>query len=73
MSLDKTDKKPLGLKITNLITNNIIWYLIFSLIYWNLNPLNWWLVTSIWGRVILIFLEYGLIMSSFNDKKNEKS
>jgi hypothetical protein len=67
------EKKPLGLKITNLITTNIIWYLIFSLIYWNLNPLNWWLVTSIWGRVILIFLEYGVIMSSFNDKKNEKS
>lgn len=65
--------KPLGLKITNFITTNIIWYLIFSLIYWDFNPLNWWLVTSIWGRLILTILEYGVIMSSFNDKKNEKN
>jgi hypothetical protein len=67
------EKKPLGLKITNFITTNIIWYLIFSLIYWDFNPLNWWLVISIWGRVILTILEYGVIMSSFNDKKNEKN
>lgn len=65
--------KPLGLKITNFITTNIIWYLIFSLIYWDFNPLNWWLVTSIWGRLILTILEYGVIVSSFNDKKNEKN
>ena len=65
--------KPLGLKITNFITTNIIWYLIFSLIYWDFNPLNWWLVTSIWGRLILTILEYGVIVSSFNDKKNGKN
>ncbi len=73
MSLDNENKKPLGLMLSNFITTNVIWYLIFSLIYWNFNPLNWWLLTSVWGRVILIILEYGTIMSSFNDKKNEKS
>ena len=47
--------------------------LVFSLIYFDFNPLNWWLVTSIWGRIILLILEYGVIMSSFNNKKNEKN
>jgi len=73
MSLDKKEK-PLGLKITELIVFNFVWYSIFSLIYFDLNPLNWWLFTSIWGRVILIVLEYGIIMSSFsNNRNNEKS
>ena len=72
MSLDKKEK-PLGLKITELIVFNFVWYSIFSLIYFDLNPLNWWLFTSIWGRVILIALEYGIIMSSFsNNKENGK-
>jgi hypothetical protein len=65
MSLDKKEK-PLGLKITELIVFNFVWYSIFSLIYFDLNPFNWWLVTSIWGRIILILLEYGIIMSAFN-------
>ena len=68
MSLDKKEK-PLGLKITELIVFNFVWYSIFSLIYFDLNPLNWWLFTSIWGRVILIALEYGIIMSSFSKNK----
>jgi len=72
MSLDKKEK-PLGLKITELMVFNFVWYSIFSLIYFDLNPLNWWLFTSIWGRVILIALEYGIIMSSFsNNKENGK-
>jgi hypothetical protein len=73
MSLDKTEKKPLGLKITNFITTNIIWYLIFSLIYWDFNPLNWWLLTNVWGRLILIILEYGIIASQFKDINNGKN
>jgi hypothetical protein len=68
MSLDKKEK-PLGLKITELMVFNFVWYSIFSLIYFDLNPLNWWLFTSIWGRVILIALEYGIIMSSFSNNK----
>jgi hypothetical protein len=65
--------KPLGLKITEFLTLNFVWYSIFSLIYFDFNPLNWWLITSIWGRMILLVLEYGVIMSSFNNKKNEKN
>ena len=73
MSLDKKEK-PLGLKITELMVFNFVWYSIFSLIYFDLNPLNWWLFTSIWGRVILIALEYGIIISSFsNNKENGKN
>ena len=73
MSSDKKEK-PLGLKITELMVFNFVWYSIFSLIYFDLNPLNWWLFTSIWGRVILIALEYGIIMSSFsNNKENGKN
>jgi|688.fasta_scaffold172665_7 hypothetical protein len=70
MSLDKKEK-PLGLKITELIVFNFVWYSIFSLIYFDLNPFNWWLLTSIWGRVILIVLEYGMIMSAFNNKNGK--
>ena len=69
----KKEGKPLGLKITEFLVLNFVWYSIFSLIYFNLNPLNWWLLTNVWGRIILVILEYGIIMSSFNDKKNEKS
>lgn len=73
MSSDKKEK-PLGLKITELMVFNFVWYSIFSLIYFDLNPLNWWLFTSIWGRVILIALEYGIIISSFsNNKENGKN
>ena len=68
MSSDK-EQKPLGLKITELIVLNFVWYSIFSLIYFSFNPLTWWLVTNVWGRVLLIILEYGIITSSFNNKK----
>ena len=70
----KKDVKPIGLKITEFLVFNFVWYSIFSLIYFDLNPLNWWLFTSIWGRVILIALEYGIIISSFsNNKENGKN
>jgi hypothetical protein len=72
MYLDKQEK-PLGLKITNFITTNLIWYLIFSLIYWDYTFTNWWLIQNAWGRLILLFLEYSIIISSFNETKNEKS
>jgi len=72
MSLDK-EKKPLGLKITQFITTNFFWYLIFSLIYLNWNPKEWWLIENIWGRVIIVFLELSFFYSSFKESKNEKS
>jgi hypothetical protein len=70
MSLDK-ETKPLGLKITNFIVSNIFWYLVFSLIYLNMDPREWWLVQSVWGRVVLILLELILYGGAFkNDRKN---
>ena len=72
MYLDKQEK-PLGLKITKFITTNLIWYLIFSLIYWDYTFTNWWLIQNAWGRLILLVLEYAIIRSSFNESKNGKS
>ena len=71
MSLDN-EEKPLGLKITQFITTNIFWYLIFSMIYWSIDCTEWWLIKSVWGRVIIIFLELTLYYSIFNKKENGK-
>jgi hypothetical protein len=68
MSLDK-QKKPLGLKITNFIVSNIFWYLVFSLIYLNLDPTKWWLIQSVWGRVVLILIELIVYGRSFSDDR----
>lgn len=72
MSLDKKDK-PLGLKITQFIVTNVSWYLIFSLIYLNIDCREWWLVKSMWGRTILILLELMIYYSAFNKKEDGKS
>ena len=71
MSLDN-EEKPLGLKITQFITTNVFWYLIFSMIYWNINCTEWWLIKSVWGRAIIIFLELILYYSLFKESKNGK-
>ena len=71
MSLDN-EEKPLGLKITQFITTNIFWYLIFSMIYWSIDCTEWWLIKSVWGRTIIIFLELTLYYSIFNKKENGK-
>lgn len=72
MSLDN-EEKPLGLKITQFIILNIFWYLIFSLIYWNINCTEWWLTQNSWGRALLIVLEITFYYSSFKESKNGKS
>ena len=71
MSLDN-EEKPLGLKITNFIVVNIFWYLIFSLIYWNIDCRNWWLTQNSWGRTLIIVLELTFYYSSFKENKNGK-
>jgi hypothetical protein len=71
MSLDN-EEKPLGLKIIQFITTNIFWYLVFSMIYWNINCTEWWLIKSIWGRATLLFLELSIYYSIFNKKENGK-
>jgi hypothetical protein len=69
MSLD-SEEKPLGLKIIQFITTNIFWYLVFSLIYWNIKCTEWWLIKSVWGRALLLFLELSIYYSIFNRKKD---
>ena len=72
MSLDK-EEKPLGLKITNFIVVNSFWYLIFSLIYWNIDCRNWWLTQNSLGRALIIFLELTIYYSSFKKDSNGES
>jgi len=72
MSLDKKET-PIGLSITHFIVANAIWYLIFSMVYWDFNLSNWWLTQSVWGRLIILFIEFVIFSSAFNIKKNENS
>jgi hypothetical protein len=72
MSLDK-EEKPLGLKIINFIVVNVSWYLIFSLIYWEIDCRNWWLIQNPWGRALTILLELSIYFSSFKKDSNGKS
>lgn len=59
--------------ILELISKNLFWYLVFSIIYLNSNPLDWWLVQNVWGRVILIVLEIIIINSTFLYVKNNET
>ncbi len=66
--------KPVHFVFMELIFKNLFWYLVFSIIYFDTNPMNRWKVTSIWGRGILVFLELGILTSTFNDgDENEKN
>ena len=40
---------------------NGIWYLIGSFIAWDWNPMNWWLFTNPFGRVLAILLEISIV------------
>lgn len=72
MLLDKKEK-PLGLKIIQFIVTNVSWYLIFSLIYLNIDCREWWLVKSMWGRTVLILLELMIYYSAFSKKEDGKN
>lgn len=67
-----TNKTPIQVFV-ELIFKNLFWYLVFSLIYFDTNPLNWWIFENIWGRVIVAFLEFSIINSIFKEEKNGKS
>jgi hypothetical protein len=47
---------------------NSFWYVLFSFIYFDPNPLNWWLLKNMWGRLIIFVLEASIIR---NIKKEE--
>ena len=65
----ETDK-PTAVVITELVFKNLFWFLIFSAVYANINPLAWWLTQNVWGRVLLVILELGILTSTFSN--NEK-
>lgn len=50
--------------IGKFISTNILWYLILSFIHFNLNILEWWAITNVFGRVLLTLLEVSIIFSS---------
>ena len=66
----ETDK-PTSVVITELVFKNLFWYLIFSAIYAIIIPQEWWLTQNVWGRVLLVLLELGILTSTFyeNEKK----
>ena len=66
----ETDK-PAGVVLTELIFKNLFWFLIFSAIYANINPLEWWLTQNVWGRVLLVLLELGILTSTFYEHEKK--
>jgi hypothetical protein len=44
-------------KLVAFLLVHSIFYLIGSFISWDLNPLNWWVFTSWFGRVLFLFFE----------------
>jgi hypothetical protein len=66
----ETDK-PAGVVLTELIFKNLFWFLIFSAIYANINPLEWWLTQNVWGRVLLVILELGILTSTFYEHEKK--
>lgn len=47
----------------SLILFNLFYYSVASFIYFDFNPMNWWLFISPFGRLILIFIELSTIGS----------
>ena len=66
----KTDK-PIFLVLVELLFKNLFWYLIFSVIYFKINPEEWWVVQNVWVRIILLLIEMGILTSTFTNI-NEK-
>lgn len=64
-------KEPIWLKFIKFFLYNLVWYIIFSTIYWGLNPMDWWVIQSIWGRLLLIVLEFSLLEKSFGKKSKD--
>ena len=63
--------KPIFLVLVELLFKNLFWYLIFSVIYFKINPEEWWVVQNVWGRIILLLIEMGILTSTFTNI-NEK-
>ena len=44
-----------------LVIANGIWYLLGAFIAWDWNPMNWWLFTNPFGRVLAVLLEISIM------------
>jgi hypothetical protein len=51
----------IGMVLIPLAIGNGVYYLIGSFVAWDWNPTNWWLFTSVWGRVIFVLLEISVL------------
>lgn len=63
-------------QIVEFVLTNVVWYGVFALIYFDLNPLNWWLFQNLTGRIIIILLQlsiYFRIKKQEEDLKNGKT
>jgi hypothetical protein len=60
-------------QLTEFILSNVFWYLFFSFLYFDMNPLNWWLTQSVWGRVIVVFIEATIIARIDKSEKLNKT
>ena len=69
MSLDK--HKSIRSKIIHFLFLNLFWYLIFGVIYWNFDCSDWELTQTIWGKLVLIFLEISFLYSVNETKEDE--
>lgn len=47
--------------IAKVIVGNACLYLLFAFISFDINPLNWWLITSTIGRVLFILIQFKLV------------
>jgi hypothetical protein len=46
-----------------LVISNGIYYLLGSFIAQDLNPYHWWMFTSTFGRVLMVFFEVMILVS----------
>jgi hypothetical protein len=44
-----------------LLIGNAIIYVIGAFVAWSSNPMEWWLLTSTWGRVLAVIMELSII------------
>jgi hypothetical protein len=60
-------------QLTEFILSNVFWYLFFSFLYFDMDPSNWWLIQSVWGRIIIVFLEASIIHRIDRSEKLNKT
>lgn len=52
-------------RILGFVFTWLIIYIVGAFIAWDINPVNWWLVNSTIGRIILAFLFFASVKANF--------